>query len=148
MKNNLSLFRTALLLLCVFAFTVNADAQKGQKKDWSGSYIADHCAGKTAGGTGICFDLSFELTKGYDDNNYVGTFAIDGFQTMVRAKVYAIVIDNELRIFYDSPEEDNFGFTEEYGTLLVTIKKGKRLIAIWGEKLIEYEFVCKATRIQ
>ncbi len=147
MKINSVLLRTALLLFCVFAFTMNADAQKRQKKDWAGSYFAEHCAGKTAGGTGICFNLLFELTKSHD-NNYVGTFSIDGYQTMVRAKVYAIEVDNELHIFYDSPEEDNFGFTEEYGNKLVTLKKGKRIIAIWGEKLIEYEYVSKATRIQ
>ena len=145
MKNNSVILKAALMLLCVFAFTVNADAQK--KKSWAGSYFADHCAGQTAGGTGICFGLEFVLNKS-NGNNYNGTMSIDGYQTMVRAKVYAKEVGNELHIFYDSPDEENFGFRESYGTKLVTLKRGKRLIAIWGDALIESEFVSKATRIK
>ena len=135
--------RLGLLIIALFAFCIQVNAQK---KNWTGSYIASHCAGKTAGGTGICYDICFEIDH---DGTYYGTMSIDGWQCMVRANVYGEVKDNKLTIYYDSPQDENMGFNVEKGTKIVTISKGKkRLIAKWGPAMIEYAFVNAATRIQ
>ena len=143
MKTIKSIEKVGLLLVALLAFSIQVHAQK---KGWTGSYIASHCAGKTAGGTGICFNISFEIDR---DGTYYGTMSIDGWQTMVRANVYAEAEGNKLTIYYDSPQDDNMGFNVTKGTKIVTITRGKkRLIATWGPQMIENEFVVAATRIQ
>ena len=143
MKTIKRIEKMGLLIVALLAFSIQVNAQK---KGWAGSYVASHCAGKTAGGTSICYNISFEIDH---NDTYYGSMSIDGWQCMVRANVYAEVEGNKLTIYYDSPQDDNMGFNVAKGTKIVTITKGKkRLIAHWGQDMIEYEFVVAATRIQ
>ena len=133
---------TALLSVL---FTLPIDAQK---VSWAGDYLAEHCAGKTAGGTSICFTTELVLQKS-SNGHYAGSIAIDGWQTMIRATVYAIDNGKSLSVFYDSPEEDNMGLAAEKGTLLMRMeKKQKRLVTIWGEWMKDCEFVIASTKMK
>ena len=126
-----------MMVMVMMALQVSAQKVRAQKVSWTGAYMAEHCAGKTAGGTSICYNTELVLEKG-SDGRYHGTMSIDGWQTMVRATVYAI-----------APQEDNMGFTVEEGTLLLRMqKKQKRIVTIWGEDMKEAEFVTAMTRMQ
>ncbi len=137
-----------MMVMMMMALQVSAQKVRAQKVSWTGAYMAEHCAGKTAGGTSICYNTELVLEKG-SDGRYHGTMSIDGWQTMVRATVYAIDNGKSLAVFYQSPQEDNMGFTVEEGTLLLRMqKKQKRIVTIWGEDMKEAEFVTAMTRMQ
>lgn len=148
--------KTAALMVVCLVCAIYTQAQT-KHKGWAHNYTAEYCAGTTAGGTAICYYTEINLTPA-GNGRYTGTMEIDGWQTMVRANIYAEESGKELIIYYDTPQEDNMGITMDSGTTIVTIstkyvkpaKKKARLtyVAKWGVEMLESELVDKNTKIK
>lgn len=132
-------------------------ALPAQAQQWAGSYMAEHEAGETAGGSYIGYILTLELNY-LDDGNYTGTMQIDGYMTMLRANVYAEEKGKTVTVYYDTPQEDNMGLNLGHGTPIVTLgkttykgkggKRRTRITATWSNDMIESEYVDKTTKVK
>ena len=145
------------ILAAALALAGLVAALPAQAQQWAGSYMAEHEAGETAGGTQIWYIMTLELNY-LADGNYTGTMEIDGWQTMVRANIYAEEKGKTVTVYYDTPQEDNMGLVLDHGTTIVTLgkttykgkggKRRTRITATWSNDMLESEYVDKTTKVK
>ena len=97
------------ILAAALALVGFVAAMPAQAQQWAGSYMAEHEAGETAGGSYIGYIMTLELNY-LADGNYTGTMQIDGYMTMVRANVYAKETGKTVTVYYDTPRPDVTGY--------------------------------------
>lgn len=100
----------------------NSDIQ--EEITWEGSYEASTFAGRTYGGTGICFELFISIEKNGTD--YRGIYEVSGYQTYDKKEIKGLVSDE--------PEVLNILIDEESQSEYNDLKKNTKLCSIFFDK--------------
>lgn len=135
-------FTTIIFLFLVSVITtsaqkrINPKPQQVMRFNWTGMYVAETYAGRTYGGTGICYEIEIRLIRINDDkykDDYYGTLSIEGYQTGVNAGITAHADGRHVTVYFD---EDRESFPElEYkkGQIIAefTYTKDRQLLVQW-----------------
>lgn len=90
--------------------------------DWTGSYEFASYVGRTAGGTGIVYGLTFNMHRQGDSDDYQGTMVIDGYQTYQKANVTGSRTGRRLTIYFLSSDEEAPTYDLKQGDTLLELK--------------------------